>query len=625
MKIIKNQFWLILLLVFISCNKSKIQKEEILKNLDSNERIGAEFLFREMEDKYTSDCKNLRNFYEIIDSVSLTDISYYDEKNLIRKFFDENSSTYTKKIYDINQIDNEYFINNIKQAYKYYSKPWNSYLSDSLFFEYVLPYRIGDEYIEDWRPFFQKKYGYILDSLEKTGQTITVELFANEILKVLKQREIHTLNTNIYTKSLRPSTLDKIKVGQCTDFTNYVIYVMRSFGIPCAKDGITEWHCWNSILLKDTIRDCYIETTFEDEHLKNWLYYVGWKNLPKIYRETFSKNPNSLAENCGSENIPSYFKNANLVDVSKEYYNGFDIEIESKNSVPNKNFGYLKVWNNKFQFVDWAKIENNKCKFYNISDSVVYFPSYYVNSSSNVPFAYPFVITSEGRKDFVPRKDSTQQLVLYRKYFIKRAHNVFLIRMQNGYFLGANNEDFSDSTMIYEIKDLPNMKWNEVELKEPKKFKYIKYVSPIWSWLNVGEIEFYNSNNEKVTGKIIGCEDFSADDLKKENAFDGDVLTYVDAINPHYQWLGVEFTEPTEISKIRFIPRNDDNFVQEGQEYELVYADVDGWKSMGKQIAQADSLIYDNVPSNAIYLLKNLTKGHEERIFEYKKSKQIFW
>lgn len=617
--------WFVVVLMLISCNQSQLHTEELMKNLNDEETRGAEFLLSEIDNKYTTDSKALRNFYVLLDSISLTDISYYDEKALINNYFAENGSSISKRIKDVNQIDNEYFLNNIKQAYKYYSASWNNHLSDSLFYEYVLPYRVGDEYLEDWRTFFQKKYGYILDSLKQTGEIITTELFANEILKVLKRREVHTLNTNIYSKTLRPSTLDKIKVGQCIDFCDYVNFVMRSFGIPCAKDGIPDWHCWNAVLLKDTIRDCYVESAFEDEHLANWLFYVGWKNLPKIWRETFSKNPNSLAENSNGENIPVFFKNAYMVDVTRQYYIGYDVEIDIKNPVNDKQFGYLKVWNNKFQFVDWSRIEDGKCKFFNISDSVVYFPSFYDNASSNIPLAYPFVITPEGRRDFVPQTDKPQKMVLYRKYFIKRAHNVFLKRMQDGYFVGANKEDFSDSTLLYSIKDLPNMKWNEVNLTQTKKFKYVKYVAPIWSWLNVGEIEFYNSKMEKLSGKVIGCDDYTAEEFKKEKAFDGDVLTYVDVIKPHYQWLGMEFAEPVEIAKIRYIPRNDDNFVQEGQEYELIYADIDGWKSMGRQIAKADSLIYDNVPSNAIYLLKNLTKGHEERIFEYKNSKQVFW
>lgn len=38
-----------------------------------------------------------------------------------------------------------------------------------------------------------------------------------------------------------------------------------------------------------------------------------------------------------------------------------------------------------------------------------------------------------------------------------------------------------------------------------------------------------------------------------------------------------------------------------------------------------DELIYDNVPSGALYLLKNHTEGKEERIFTYSNGQQNWY
>ncbi len=614
----------VLLLATTACNSISVNKPKLYANLNDKEKQAANFLVENANHYYTTDNVDLRKFYPYLDSLSLSEVTYHEEKKLLESYFLQHQSAPTHRLPDSRQLTPKYLNRNVKNAFQFYGQSWNSHLSDSAFFEYVLPYRVGDEYLEDWRQFFLDKYGYILDSLKATTELITTRQLANAILKVLKQREIKTLQTNIYSKTLRPSTLDKIKVGTCNDYTDYVNLVMRAFGIPCAKDGLFYWHCWNAILAPDSTLDCYVECTFEDKHLDNWLFYVGWKNLPKIWRQTFSENPNSLAKICGNEPIPSFFRNACMVDVSKEYFSGSDVDFEIRNNQQNNQFAYLKVWNNGFAFVDWAAIKNGKCQFKNVSDSVVYFPSFY-NGQNDLPVSYPFVVTTNGQHNFVPNYEEKQQMVLYRKYFIKRAHNVFLKRMLDGYFVGANQPDFSDSTLICTISQMPKMYWNEIEINLDKKFKYIKYVSPIWSWLNVGEMEFYNARGEKLQGEIIGTQNFSAEEYSTQNAFDGDVLTYVDAIEPHHAWLGLKFDTPQQIAKIRYIPRNDDNFVQAGQLYELLYADSTGWQSMGINYAKADSLIYDNVPSGAIYLLKNLTKGHEERIFEYKNGKQVFW
>jgi len=49
------------------------------------------------------------------------------------------------------------------------------------------------------------------------------------------------------------------------------------------------------------------------------------------------------------------------------------------------------------------------------------------------------------------------------------------------------------------------------------------------------------------------------------------------------------------------------------------------WLSLGKQQATRSYLVFENCPSNGLYLLHNLTKGKEERIFTYEDGKQIWW
>lgn len=68
----------------------------------------------------------------------------------------------------------------------------------------------------------------------------------------------------------------------------------------------------------------------------------------------------------------------------------------------------------------------------------------------------------------------------------------------------------------------------------------------------------------------------------------------------------------------------DSNNVCPGDTYELFYWD-DEWKGLGRQTAEADSLIYDSVPCGALLWLHNYTRGKEERIFTYENGKQIWW
>ena len=73
------------------------------------------------------------------------------------------------------------------------------------------------------------------------------------------------------------------------------------------------------------------------------------------------------------------------------------------------------------------------------------------------------------------------------------------------------------------------------------------------------------------------------------------------------------------------MPRNDDNFIHLGDTYELYYYDKHRkWKSLGRQTAKEMTIYYDNVPEGALLILRNHTRGRQERCFYMKNGEQIF-
>lgn len=616
------------LLVMNSCSKEpKVSKEAVLQMVGDTLNGAVDYLFKEIPNRKTTMSKALTDYYRFADSLYAADDDYFSIRKQLTNYFKQNPRKSERKVDDESLLTSEYVANSILNCYKYKNKSWNSHLSDKEFFDYVLPYKIGDEEIEDWRSFFQERYGYVLDSLAVAGNIVTTEKLCELLVTELKKHKAHIFNSNIYSATTRPSTLSIIDCGTCKDYCDFVTLVSRSFGLPVATDGLLGWHTWNALITKEKTIDFYVDVTPDKSHLKEWLDIVGWHNMPKVYRETYCQNEQSLAMTHGTEAIPSFFKNPYIVDVTNEYYDGFNYSLSPKNDLAQKQFAYLKVWNNGFVFVDWARRQNEKVfNFSNISDSVVYFPSFYVSSGANILADYPFIISDDTIVSFVPNKNSLESMTLWRKYFVRRSHNKYLKAMVRGRFVGSNTPDFSDAEFICEISELPKMSWNEILTDTIKQYRYVRYESPDWSNGNVGEIEFYSVGSDTpIKGIVIGTDKPTTEETVRENAFDGNVLTYFEALLPHGAWVGIDFGKPMSIAKIRYIPRNDDNFVQKGQEYELMYADLEGWKSMGRKIADADSLVYDSVPSGAIYLLKNRTKGHEERVFSYSGGKQIWW
>ena len=144
------------------------------------------------------------------------------------------------------------------------------------------------------------------------------------------------------------------------------------------------------------------------------------------------------------------------------------------------------------------------------------------------------------------------------------------------------------------------------------------------SYCNINELEFFGSDGNKLEGSVIGTDGESW--AKKENVFDGNILTGFCANSPDGNWVGLKLAKPSRISKIKYIGRNDGNGIEIGDVYELYCWNVIGHWDLIETKEAIDNVIYfNNIPSGGLYILKDVTKGAEERIFTYDGSKQVWW
>ena len=144
----------------------------------------------------------------------------------------------------------------------------------------------------------------------------------------------------------------------------------------------------------------------------------------------------------------------------------------------------------------------------------------------------------------------------------------------------------------------------------------------------MAEIEFYKEGSDSpLTGKVIGEYEPSIyyPSNVAEKMFDGDALTFFHTGNDPV-WGGLQLEEAEKVDSLRFIIRNDDNGIRRGNLYELFYMKDGRWISLGRQTAERDDeLMYGQVPSGALYWLRNLTRGKEERIFGHEDGKQVWY
>ncbi len=111
----------------------------------------------------------------------------------------------------------------------------------------------------------------------------------------------------------------------------------------------------------------------------------------------------------------------------------------------------------------------------------------------------------------------------------------------------------------------------------------------------------------------------------KETVFDGNILTGFEGNSPDGHWVGLQLSRPSRVGKIRFIPRNDGNCIEVGDKYQLMMYDKQQWKVLAVRVATSNVIMFSQIPREGLFLLSNLTKGSEERIFTYENGKQLWW
>ena len=350
--------------------------------------------------------------------------------------------------------------------------------------------------------------------------------------------------------------------------------------------------------------------------------------MAKAYRNTYAIQPQSLAMIAGTEAvIPNLFKNPRFIDVSDEYFENTDVTVPV-NAYDKKNpYAYICVFDNKSWVpIHWGRIKKGKVTFTKMGRDIVYLAATYTEDGLR-PFGNPFLLNKEGEVQYLnPDKEKTQRMTLTRKFPVLNV-KWRLERMIGGSFQGANRADFRDSVLLYVVDTLPEVFYQTKTVDVNQKFRYVRYRAPRDSHGNIAEMEFYGEADSihPLTGKILGDDPISPGH-EKEKAMDGDTFTFFDAYWAHYAWVGLDLGSAKRIKKIRFIPVNDGNNIDPGDDYELFYFEENkGWVSGGRQIANTFELIFDNVPSKALYLLHNYTKGVEERIFTYENNKQVWW
>jgi hypothetical protein len=575
-------------------------------------------------------------YYEIMDSLNRSNLNNDEIKNRYRELLKTIPERKPQLFTDLKSLTSAFLIRHIDDSFdNWQASPWKDAVSFDNFCEYILPYDADTEKRENWTACYRDKY---LPSLTPYLQnTNPAEINLKDACNALNDSLIASGRLSIYLEATLnnypPLLVDHIRFGFCEDYLARTTYIMRSLGIPVCRDFSPIWqnylypHSWSCLLAED---GTHIPFMGFEHKTDEWTLVTS---APKIYRITYSIRPETLAARYHRDSLPGIFKRSDIRDVSPEYFHGTDLDMEIQRPAGlSPDVVYLCVFNNReWIATHWAEPKNNRAKFTCMRDNIIYIPAVYTGGNF-IAAGDPVLIDSIGTVlSLKANHEQLRTLSLTRKYPLSaRQPEVFLPRMLNGRFLAANRADFSDETCLHQILQLPKFTFNTVEPEHPASYRYIRYRSEAPKYPDIAELEVFTRQDDgqyrKLTGTVIGTEGSAYDPLifGKETVFDGDWVTYF-SHHGDGAWVGLDFGKKERIDRFRFMPRNDDNNIHEGDLYELLYWDNGQWNSLGQQTGTEEAvLVYENCPSNTLFLLHNHTRGKEERIFTYENGKQIF-
>ena len=615
-----------LLLSLLSCNKN-LEKEVInhFQN-DSLKLKAAYFLLDNMKEHYT---------YHSAATDSITKLLLQSDTVISKEKFElmwKNFAQYdrTTKEYDIDILTDKQLVEDINQAfYTWQHAPWKNEVSFQHFCQYILPYRILQENLSiGWRDSLYQEYSSLITKQMDLKKAFSV--IHEAVWKKIKKTSVY------YPYQLNALEMERINKGDCLQCCIYECYVMRALGIPVTIDCVSCWanysktaHSWLALVAEDgtytynrysrkvSKYNPIDASTFKiDSVIENdYPYPTDFKKkAAKVWRITYKLNPTVYNDLHADMETMKFFGIPFYSDVSDIYQLNSSITISAKSD---SQYAYLCTYRTAkgWKPICYTTQKDGVYSFNNIGDSVIYLPAIYYKGQL-IPIGSPFLSLQDNTIEFTPNLIETRSVVLNRKYPLVGHFMDIWSDMKGARVEGSNTPDFRNHKLFYTLDHTPVFR-NVVTIHSGTPCQFVRLQMPPEGIVPLAEVEFWY-HNKQIKGTPFAV---LTDGIEK--CFDDNLFTTIKNQKAGY-YIGVDFGKPTLFNRIVFYPKNDGNFVMPHNKYELFYYGQ-RWISLGCQESSGFDLVYNNVPNNALLLLKNLTAGDEERICTYENNQQIWW
>lgn len=487
------------------------------------------------------------------------------------------------------------------------------------FCRYILPYRISSEMID------------------AQGDSLLREIYGPMIARTDDMKEAFTILCDTIFKRMRetrtacPYTLDAYSIhhsrqASCEQRCVLLTHILRALGIPCSIDALPFWanyskvgHAWVVLIDGETaytyqngktepcdsrpIDAAHFPIRYTPTLDDNYPYELqSEKKITKIYRREFCKTDilgYSTFLPCADHGQ----------DVSAQYGQCGRI-IRTVPEVLDEQIFYLCAFRTgtNWEPIAASQVRNNTLRFEAVCPDNIYLLCIRLENRLQ-PYEAPFLLKRNDSVHYFCPSANEIKITLRRKYPLFSHWTNQWGNMKGSTIEGADNEAFSHPDTLSTLDQMP-YGLTRLSSRSSRPYRYVRYHASQQTRTPLAELSFCNKdtllNGRPISNGVMPSS--------LHHPFDNDQTT-VGSVKKAGYWIGLDLGSTHSISTIKILPKNDGNDIEPGHRYELFYFNH-AWHSLGTKIALGNTLRYF-APENAILLLKDRTRGHEERIFIY--------
>ncbi len=263
------------------------------------------------------------------------------------------------------------------------SFPWLSAYTPADAYGYIIPYRIGNELVDNWRTEVLSDYRWFLGKMDIANPVESLISLINNYVDsnyVFDKRFIKEAHVQNY-KQIRQT-----RRGNFDDLAYHKIRLLRSFGIPSALD-YTPYLADTNYGLSWAVA---MDVTGKFNPLlppgTDYLFKKPGK-IAKVYRRIFHSFDNSLHSIKPLElTTPPFLGHYHYLDVTSSYLSTTNLAFDLPCT---DTLLYIAVKNDgKWKAIDWTICRNNMAVFEDAAVGVSFRPAYMVEKQL-VPFGEP--------------------------------------------------------------------------------------------------------------------------------------------------------------------------------------------------------------------------------------------